>query len=134
MAHDSENKDSPNSPGYTIEVVPSSRWNAEETPVGIRSSSIGSFMPDGGYRPMPMTWLVAAWTVHNLAMILLVMLLSSRPLFFTISTTAVASLWIGNKTFEAGMAKASNGWKIALVLALLVNWGLATMISTALVR
>ena len=132
MAIEIDDREHPGDDEYSVEISPSSPWDIAEPPVGVRSMPIGSFMPEGAYRPMPLTWLVAAWVVHNLAMVLLVSLLAGRPLFFTISTTSIASLWIGHKTFAAGMAKASTGWKVTLVLALLFNWGLATTIAAAM--
>ena len=117
---------------FAVEMTPRSPWDVSETPVGVHSSPIGSFMPEGAFRPIPITWLVAAWVVHNLAMLVLVSVLAGRPLFFTISTTTLASLWIGHKAFAAGMAQASTGWKVTLVLALLVNWGLAMTVAAAM--
>ena len=89
-------------------------------------------MPEGTFRPIPITWLVAAWIMHNLAMLLLVSVLSGRPLFFTVSTTILASLWIGQRAFSAGMATASTGWKVTLVLALLLNWALAVIVAAGM--
>lgn len=104
----------------------------EPIDTGIRSSSIGSFMPEGTYRPIPIVWFVAAWVVHNIAMWILVALLAGRHPFFVISTTVMASAWVLNRTFEAGMKDAATGWKIALVIALLLNWTLAVVTALAI--
>jgi len=104
----------------------------EPIDMGIRSSNIGSFMPEGSYRPIPIVWLVSAWVMHSIAMILLVGLLGAKHPFFPITTTLMASAWILNMTFNAGMKNAATGWKIALVLALLVNWGLAVISALAM--
>lgn len=104
----------------------------EPIDLGIRSSNIGSFMPEGTYRPIPIVWLVSAWVVHSIAMTLLVGLLGTKHPFFPITTTLMASAWILNLTFKAGMKDAAAGWKTALVLALLVNWGLAVVSALAM--
>jgi hypothetical protein len=99
---------------------------------GIRSSPLGSFMPEGTYRPIPIVWLVSAWVVHNIAMWLLVALLTGKHPFFVVATTVMASGWVLNRTYAAGMKRAGLGWKIALVLALLLNWALAVVTALAL--
>ena len=99
---------------------------------GIRSSSIGSFMPEGTYRAIPIVWFVAAWVVHNIAMWLLVALLAGKHPFFVISTTVMASGWILNRAFQAGIKDAATGWKVALVVALVLNWTLAVITALAM--
>jgi hypothetical protein len=132
MAIESEDGEHPEDAEFTVELPPPSPWRIAEAPIGVRSMPIGSFMPEGTFRPIPITWLVAAWVVHNLAMVLLVSVLVGRPLVWTLCTTTLASLWIGHKAFAAGMAQASTGWKLALVLALLVNWALAVTAAAAM--
>jgi hypothetical protein len=132
MGVEGEDRDQSTEGGLTIEVPATQHWDRNEPQPGIHALPIGSFMPAGAYRPMPITWLVAAWVVHNLAMILLVALLAGRPIFYTVGTTVLASLWIANKTFGAGMAQAATGWKVTLVIALLLNWSLAMLLAAGL--
>ncbi|WP_353230255.1 hypothetical protein [Novosphingobium sp.] len=116
-------------------LVATPQWahnHGADPQIGVRASALGSFLPEGSYRPIPIVWLVAAWVGHSFAMVTLVAVLSGFPLLVTIGATVLVSLWIGNKAFAAGMAHAATGWKIATVAALLINWALAATTAAAL--
>lgn len=100
--------------------------------MGVQSSDLGSFMPVGSYRPMPMTWLVSAWILHSIAMLVLVAFLASKPIFFPLATTLLASVWILHRVLGRGMKDAARGWKIALFVALALNWLLAAVSALSL--
>lgn len=89
---------------------------------GVRSSDLGSFIPEGSYRPVPIVWLTAAWVVHSLALIVLFFLLFEKPAIYTLLTTAIVTFWVTRWTFGRGMAEAGNGWKVATVVLLAINW------------
>lgn len=89
---------------------------------GIRSSDLGSFLPEGTYRPVPIVWLMAAFLLQVFGLIFLFALLSGKPPAFLAATGALVSFGIGYWTFGRGMAEAATGWKILTVLVLLLNW------------
>ena len=101
-------------------------WGPAE-PTGIRSSSLGAFVPEGTYRPLPIVWLVSAWLLHSFAMMILLALLSGKPVLVTLGVTLIASYGVGSMLFERGMKDAALGWKISTVLALAVNWALTAV-------
>ena len=89
---------------------------------GVRSSDLGSFIPEGSYRPVPIVWLTAAWVVHSFVLIALFALLFSKPAIYTLLTTGIVTIWVTRWTFARGMAEAAGGWKVATVVLLVINW------------
>src|SRR6188472_1890276 len=57
--------------------------------IGIHSSPIGSFMPIGIYRPLPIVRFAGAVIVQALALLLLFGVLYSKAGMFTVATTAL---------------------------------------------
>jgi hypothetical protein len=93
---------------------------------GIRSSNIGSFIPEGSYRPVPIVWLAAAWILQGVALSIMLMVLNGKMPIFTVLTSAIITFVLGNWTFERGMAQAGTGWKIATVVILLITLALVS--------
>lgn len=104
----------------------------ERTYMPRMQDDFGSLMPEGTYRPVPIVWFVAAWLLHGFAMMVLLILLSSKHHAFTWATTALASILIIRWTFARGMKDAALGWRVTTVLALLLNWGLTALTAAAL--
>lgn len=98
----------------------------------VEYSEMGTFMPVGTYRPIPIVWFAGAWVVQVFALVVLFLVLSSKAALFTIVATALASLGIGHWTFGRGMSRASTAWKIFTVAALLFNWGMVAAIAWAM--
>lgn len=94
---------------------------------GVRSSDIGSFIPEGTYRPIPIVWLTAAWVAHSFSLAGLFVLLIDKPAIFTLLTTGIVTFWVTLWTFGRGMAEAGTGWKVATVTLLTINWLFAAM-------
>jgi hypothetical protein len=94
---------------------------------GVRSSDMGSFIPEGTYRPIPIVWLTAAWVVHSFSLAALYLVLINKAGIFTLLTTAIITFWVTRWTFGRGMAEAGTGWKVATVVLLTINWLLVAM-------
>lgn len=94
---------------------------------GVRSSDLGSFMPEGTYRPVPIVWLTAAWVVHSFSLMILFFVLINKPAIYTLLTTAIVTYWVTSWTYRRGMAKAGRGWMIATAVLLAINWLLTAM-------
>jgi len=90
--------------------------------IGIHSSPIGSFMPIGIYRPLPIVRFAGAIVVQVLALLLLFGLLYSKAGMFTVVTTALVSFALGKRTLDRGMVEASTGWRAATISVLALNW------------
>ncbi|MEO5586127.1 MAG: hypothetical protein ABIQ81_00380 [Novosphingobium sp.] len=99
--------------------------------LGVRSSNIGSFIPEGAYRPVPIVWFVAAWVVHSFSLFVLFAILINKPAIFTWLTTLLISFAVIRWTFNRGMRQAGRGWQIATVVALAINWGLVALTAAA---
>ncbi len=102
-----------------------------ETDNGIRSSDLGSFIPEGTYRPIPIVWFTAAYLIHSLSLVILFLGLSNQAPWFTWLTTLIISIAVARWTFQRGMNNASKGWQIATILALAVNWSLVALAASA---
>lgn len=99
-------------------------WEPEE--FGVRSSAIGSFVPEGTYRPVPIVWLAGAGFLQIFALIFLFVLLFGRPPFYTLAATGLISFSIGRWTFRRGMAQAGRGWRVFTVAVLVLNWAIVS--------
>lgn len=89
---------------------------------GTRSSDLGSFIPEGSYRPVPIVWFAGACFLQIPGLIILFVMLANKAPIFTWLTTAILSWAIGRWTFGRGMAQASTGWKAFTVAVLALNW------------
>lgn len=89
--------------------------------IGIRSSDIGSFLPEATYRDVPIVWFVSAMMLQFLVLAFLL----SLPLIgiATVALSAVVSMAVRFWTFRRGMGRAPRAWKIATYVCLLLNWG-----------
>lgn len=88
--------------------------------IGVRSTNIGSFLPEATYRAVPIVWFVSAIMTQFFALAFLL----SLPLIgiAIVALSAVVSVFVRTWTFRRGMARASRGWKIATDVGLLLNW------------
>ncbi|KPL68557.1 hypothetical protein SZ64_10840 [Erythrobacter sp. SG61-1L] len=99
---------------------------------GVRSSDIGSFLPEGTYRPLPIVWFAAAWLLQIFALpVMFFSLLTTHPAI-NIIACGLLTYAIGRWTFRRGMAGAGNGWRIFTVLALGFNWVVVSVAALAL--
>lgn len=106
-----------------------SRWPLSDKQLpGVRASDIGSFIPEGSYRPIPIVRLVGAWVLHNIAMMAVLLIMSNQNALLTVCVTALISAWIMQRTLHRGLQGAATGWKIALGGMLALNWGLAVLV------
>lgn len=92
----------------------------------VEYSNIGTFMPVGSYRPIPIVWFAGAIFLQGIALTVLFLVLLNKPPVFPILTTALISFAIGRWTFGRGMADASTAWKVITVTMLVFNWALTT--------
>ena len=99
---------------------------------GVRSSNIGSFIPEGTYRPVPIVWLAGAGFLQIPALMILFLVFSASPPIFTVLSAGLVSLAIGRWTFRRGMAQASSGWRIFTMVVLGANWALVSFGAFAL--
>ena len=94
---------------------------------GIRSSAIGSFIPVGTYRPIPIVHFAGTILLQILALLALFGVLYSKPGIFTIAASALVTLALGNRAFDRWLGDASTAWKIATVVVLGLNFLLVAL-------
>ena len=100
---------------------------APPTEAGIHSSPIGSFMPVGTYRPIPIVRFAGTVVMQILALLALFTVLYSKAGVFTIATTALVSLALGKRAWGRDAAEMPTGWKTATIGVLALNWGLVAL-------
>jgi hypothetical protein len=98
--------------------------------IGVRSTDIGSFLPEATCRAVPIVWFVSALMVQFFALAFLLSLPVIGVAIVALST--VVSVMVSYWTFRRGMSRASRAWKIATDVSLLLNW--AWLSGIALVR
>ncbi|MGQ2940890.1 MAG: hypothetical protein ACT6Q7_06975 [Blastomonas fulva] len=98
--------------------------------IGVRSTDIGSFLPEATYLAVPIVWFVSALMVQFFALAFLL----SLPVIGVaiVALSMVVSVMVRYWTFRRGMSRASRAWKIATDVFLLLNW--AWLSGIALVR
>lgn len=94
----------------------------ESFDIGVRGSTVGSFMPDTSYRAVPMVWFAGAWFIHSMCLAFLLLLLQHKAPWFTWATTMLVTIMVARRTFARGMREAGPGWRIATVTMLALNW------------
>lgn len=115
-------KDPPANPaGKVITTIDARMPPTPDDNIGVRSTDIGSFLPEATYRAVPIVWFVTAMMLQFLALAFLL----SLPVIgiAIVALSAVVSLLVRYWKFRRGMARASRAWKIATDVALLLNWG-----------
>lgn len=86
-----------------------------------------SIIPDASYRPVPIVWFAAAFLIQMAVLIVLFLVLLSRPGWITILMASLASLAIAAWTWERGMKDAGTGWRVATVMMLVIQWALVCL-------
>lgn len=117
-----ENQDKPANPARKI--IRTLDVRMPPTPddnIGVRSTDIGSFLPEATYRPVPIVWFVSAMMVQFFALAFLLSLPVTGMAIVALST--VASVLVRHWTLRRGMARASRAWRVATDIGLLLNWG-----------
>ncbi|MCP5397025.1 MAG: hypothetical protein H6918_09915 [Sphingomonadaceae bacterium] len=94
---------------------------------GVTTHNMGSFMPEGAYRPVPIVWLGGAWFVQVAVLMVLFFLLLGKAAWFTIAAAGLATYGIHHWTWARGMKDAGTGWKVLTVLALGFNLALVVL-------
>lgn len=89
---------------------------------GVRSSDIGSFLPEGTYRPVPIVWFAAAWFLQSIVLLVVFFSLLNNHPAINIIACGLVTIAIGRWTFRRGMADAGSGWRLLTILALAFNW------------
>ena len=87
---------------------------------GITTHTMGTWMPEAAYRPVPIVWFGGALVFQLFQLAGLGMLLLEMPGAIIAATTALASCAIGWWTWERGMREAGSVWK-GLTLAMLAG-------------
>lgn len=115
-------EDQPANPaGRIIRTIDPRRPPTPNDNVGVRSSDIGSFLPEATYRAVPIVWFVSALMLQFFALAFLL----SLPVIgiAIVALSAVVSVIVRYWTFRRGMARVSRAWRIATDVCLLLNWG-----------
>jgi hypothetical protein len=88
---------------------------------GVRSSDLGSFLPEATYRAVPIVWFASAMMLQFFALAFLLSLpvIGIAIVALSAMVSVIVRFWI----FRRGMARSSRAWKIATDAALLLNWG-----------
>ena len=117
-----KNQDNPANPaGKIIRTLDARMPPTPDDNIGVRSTDIGSFLPEATYRPVPIVWFLSAMMVQFFALAFLLSLPVTGMAIVALST--VVSVIVRYWTFRRGMARASRGWKAATDIGLLLNWG-----------
>lgn len=114
-------QDQPANPaGNIIRTVDARLPPTPDDNIGVRSTDIGSFLPEATYRAVPIVWFVSAMIVQFFALAFLL----SLPVIgiATVALSAVVSVIVRTWTFRRGMARASRAWKVATDVCLVLNW------------
>lgn len=114
--------DQPANPaGKIIRTIDVRRPPTPDDNIGVRSTDIGSFLPEATYRAVPIVWFVSAVMAQFFALAFLL----SLPVIgiAIVALSAVVSCIVRCWTFKRGMAQASRAWRTATDVALLLNWG-----------
>lgn len=80
-------------------------------------------IPDASYRPIPIAWFAAAFLLQMIVLFAIFIALSSQSGWLTIALCSAATGAIGKWTWDRGMKDASNGWKTATIVMLLLQLG-----------
>ncbi|OJW62015.1 MAG: hypothetical protein BGO57_01165 [Sphingomonadales bacterium 63-6] len=99
---------------------------------GVRSSDIGSFLPEGTYRPVPIVWFASAWFLQSIVLLVVFFTLLNKHPAFNILACGLLTFAIGRWTFRRGMAEAGSGWRLFTGLALAFNWAVVSAGALAL--
>ncbi|WP_336981034.1 hypothetical protein [Altererythrobacter fulvus] len=99
---------------------------------GVRSSDIGSFLPEGTYRPIPIVWFASAWFLQSIVLLVVFSSLLNTHPAINIIACGLLTYAIGRWTFRRGMAGAGKGWRIFTALALGFNWVVVSVAALAL--
>ncbi|MCB2089055.1 MAG: hypothetical protein R3E18_10860 [Sphingomonadaceae bacterium] len=94
---------------------------------GVTSHNMGSFMPEGAYRPVPVVWLGGAWFAQVALLMVIFFLLLSKAAWFTIAAAGLATYGILHWTWGRGMKDAGTGWKVLTIGALGFNCALVML-------
>lgn len=119
-----ENQDKPANPanraGKIIRTIDARMPPTPDDNIGVRSTDIGSFLPEATYRPVPIVWFVSAMMVQFFALAFLLSLPVTGMTIVALST--VVSVLVRYWTFRRGLARGSRAWKVATDVGLLLNW------------
>jgi hypothetical protein len=99
--------------------------------VGVHSWPVGSYMPMGFYRPVPIVRFTGAMVVQSLANVVLHGLLYALPGALTVGACAVVALVLAWRAFAGWLGEASRAWKVATAVALALNLLLVSLASLA---
>ncbi|MBD3731006.1 MAG: hypothetical protein IE933_15045 [Sphingomonadales bacterium] len=85
---------------------------------GVTYHQMGSFMPEGSYRPVPIAWIAAAFLLQVAVLFAIFLAFLSKAPIFTWALAALASFAILRWSWNRGLGEAAPFWK-GLALALL---------------
>lgn len=97
------------------------RPTAPPPDIGIHSWPIGSYMPMGFYRPVPIVRFTATIVFQSLANLVLHALLYELPGVVTVGTCVLVALVLARRAFARWLGQASAGWKVATLATLALN-------------
>ena len=97
---------------------------------GVEYSDIGSFMPVGSYRPIPIVWMAALVFLLPIGLGFMAAIFSGKPAIVRLAAAALVTGALWYWTYERGMKAASFGWKLASALVALGMWGLVALYVT----
>jgi hypothetical protein len=96
---------------------------------GIHAWPIGSFMPMGFYRPVPIVRFTGLIVLQSAIDVALVAVLAGFPGVVTLGAGTVVALVLLRRAWRRWLATASHGWKVATVVALGLNLALVALAS-----
>lgn len=110
-----------------VQEIDATAPRSPDDEICVRTTNIGSFVPEGTYRAVPIVWFVSAMMVQFFALAFLL----SLPLIgiAIVALSTLVSVIVRYWTFRRGMSRAPRAWKIATDVSLLLNWGWLSLIA-----
>ena len=82
------------------------------------------YIPDTQYRPIPIAWFAAAIIIQTVVISIIFFVLINKSGWFTIGLAALSSGIIYAWSWDRGMRSAGTGWQTATAIAMLIQFAL----------
>lgn len=99
--------------------------------IGVHSWPIGSYMPMGLYRPVPIVRFTGTVVTQGVANVLLHAVLYTLPGAVAVGACTVVALILARRAFVGWLRQASAAWKLSTAVALALNLLLVSLASFA---
>lgn len=81
------------------------------------------YISDASYRPIPIAWFTAAILMQAVGMAALFFMLLSASGWITLALCGLASIGIALWSWERGIGRAGDGWRMATIIVMAIQFG-----------